>query len=158
MWQILDSDKSGSVSKAEFDTALKQLQAARAWSRYCPECVYTNTCAYCQECNANCNDCTDDLFCASCWSDHPARQAVAANGVGEDDAAASRRVLDPVSQLRTTLLIGPLQWAYTSPMTQWLPVKQKAVLRQALRYQQQAVDKALEEAVLKEEAALKAMR
>lgn len=159
LWDILDADRSGSVSKAEFSEALEKLQSARAWLRHCPECVYANTCAYCQECNANCSDCTENAFCSSCWADHPTRHAVGAVGAddAEDVAAAMKRALDPVSQLRTTLLIKPLNWAYTSPLTQWLPVAQKAALRQALRSQQQAVDKALQSAAEAEEAALKAM-
>ena len=144
------------VSKSEFAAALHKLQSARAWLRYCPECIYKNTCAYCQECNANCTDCTESVFCSSCWADHPARHAIKDDE--EEGAVANKRALDPVSQLRTTLLIKPLNWAYTSSLTQWLPVAQKAALRQALRSQQQAVDRALQDAADAEEAALKAMR
>ena len=158
MWEMLDADNSGEVSRSEFNAGLAKLQAARAWLRYCPDCVYMNTCNYCQECNANCSDCTENAFCASCWADHPKRHAVALAGDGEDGVAAPQRALDQVSQLRTNLLIRPLNWAYTSPMMRWLPVSQKAALRQALRFQQQQVDLALQAAADAEEAALKAMR
>lgn len=156
LWHILDRDHSGQVSKFEFQDALSKLQAARAWLRYCPECVYRNTCAYCQECNANCPDCSENAFCAKCWADHPARHTDAAADE-EGATVANARALDTVSMLRTNLLIKPLNWAYTSPVTAWLPVAQKAALRQALRYQQQRVDAAMQEAAEAEEAALKAM-
>ena len=101
LWEMLDADNSGEVSRSEFNAGLAKLQAARAWLRYCPDCVYMNTCNYCQECNANCSDCTENAFCASCWADHPKRHAVALAGDGEDGVAAPQRALDQVSQLRT---------------------------------------------------------
>lgn len=156
LWQILDKDHSGVVSRLEFNEALQTLQQARAWLRYCPECVYRNTCPYCQECNASCSDCTESAFCASCWSDHPARHVVSAED--EENASANKRAMDTASVLRTNLLIKPLNWAYTSPMMGWLPVQQKAALRQALRHQQQTVDNALKRAADAEEAALKQLR
>ena len=117
--------------------------------------MYDNTCAYCQECNSSCSDCTENAFCASCWADHPSRHAV-----GEDDdenAASKQRAMDTASVLRTNLLIKPLNWAYTSPVMGWLPVAQKAALRQALRSQQQKVDEALHRAAEAEAAALRQM-
>ena len=124
LWQILDKDSSGNVSKAEFLAAIAELQAARAWLRYCPDCIYTNTCAYCQECNANCSDCNESSFCARCWADHPAKHR------SQDDEQESVRAsrLGASDLLRTHLLIRPLNWAYSSPFMSWVPVKQKALL------------------------------
>ena len=76
----------------------------------------------------------------------------------EENASANKRAMDTASVLRTNLLIKPLNWAYTSPMMGWLPVQQKAALRQALRHQQQTVDNALKRAADAEEAALKQLR
>lgn len=156
LWQILDHDRSGEVSKSEFRDALAKLQQARAWIRFCPDCIYANSCAYCMECNANCSDCTENAFCASCWADHPARHKVAEED--EDGIAAATRALDPVSQARTQLLIRPLNWAYTSPLMRWLPVTQKAALRQALRYHQQQVDAAMLAAEEEEKAAMQRLK
>ena len=49
LWFILDRDGNGLIDKAEFEEAHSSMQAARAWSRYCPECIYSNTCAFCLE-------------------------------------------------------------------------------------------------------------
>ena len=65
LWFILDRDGNGLIDKAEFEEAHSSMQAARAWSRYCPECIYSNTCAFCLETNANCVVCTDNAFCAA---------------------------------------------------------------------------------------------
>ena len=155
LWFILDRDGNGLIDKAEFEEAHSSMQAARAWSRYCPECIYSNTCAFCLETNANCVVCTDNAFCASCWADHPARHKVAE---GEDEQQAKQMQLGTTEQLRTQLIIRPLNWAYTSPFMAWLPVAQKGALRQALRYQQQKVDEAVKAAQEEEEAALNALR
>jgi hypothetical protein len=155
LWQILDRDGSGEVSKDEFSSALTNMQAARAWLRYCPECIYQNLCAYCQECNANCVNCTENAFCASCWADHPARHAE-----DHDDEGSSVRLakLGMREVMRTHLLIRPLNWAYSSPYMGWLPVTQKAVLRQMLRAQQQKLTDASEAAATEEAAALANMK
>ena len=152
LWQLLDRDGSGQVSKAEFQSALANLQAARAWLRYCPDCIYNNVCAYCQECNANCTECSETAFCSNCWNDHPARHR--ANEGDEGESAQNAR-LGTSELLRTHLLINPLNWAYTSPFMAWIPVQQKAVLRQMLRAQQQKVADALQRAEEEEEAFLK---
>ena len=63
LWVLLDSDKSGTVSRAEFSSALRNMQQARAWLRYCPTCEFRNDCAYCHECNTDCTKCTEeDMF------------------------------------------------------------------------------------------------
>ena len=141
LWNILDQDGSGRVDKREFATALTNLQQARAWLRYCPECVYTNTCTYCQECNSDCADCTEDFFCSAHWADHPARKE---NAEVEADAAEVFSV-GSAEYFRRNLVIRPLSWAYTSQTTAWLPVTAKAVLRQALRHQQLANAKAAQD-------------
>ena len=155
LWEVLDKDNSGEVSMEEFEEALTNFQRARAWLRYCPDCIYQNTCAYCLETNANCQNCTDSAFCAACWADHPAKHREAAD---DDVTAAKTRALSTADQMRNQLVIRPLNWAYTSPMFAWLPVAQKASLRQALRAQQQAVADSQERARREEEAALAGMR
>ena len=157
LWGMLDHDGSGAVSKPEFTSALNRLQQARAWMRYCPDCIYDNTCAYCLETNANCTNCTENAFCSMCWADHPARHR------DEDESAnggmsggGQKAALSTGEFLRTQCVIRPLNWAYTSPMFAWLPVAQKAALRQALRSQQQAVADAVAKAQKEEEAALAA--
>ena len=152
LWNILDADNSGQVSKKEFASALANLQAARAWVRYCPDCIYENVCAYCQECNANCSDCNEMSFCAKCWKDHPSKHRKR----NEEEEEMMAQKLTTTELLRTHLVIKPLNWAYTSSFTQWMPIRQKALLRQALRAQQQKVADALQVAQEEEEAALKA--
>ena len=155
LWNILDNDGSGLVSHAEFGDALNSLQQARAWLRYCPTCVYMNTCAYCQECNSNCENCSDTAFCARCWNDHPARNAGASEG-DADSSGGGQRSVNATELLRTHLVIRPLTWAYTSPALVWLPMEQKAAIRQALRAQQQKSEDAAKKAQQEEEAALAA--
>ena len=158
LWEVLDKDNSGEVSMEEFEEALTNFQRARAWLRYCPDCIYQNTCAYCMETNANCTNCTENAFCAACWADHPSRHREVEGGDGDDaQAAAAKAALSTADQVRTQLIIRPLNWAYTSPVMAWLPVEQKAVLREALRAQQQAVADSQERQRREEEAAL-AMR
>ena len=149
LWSILDRDGSGMVDRGEFQRALDNLQKARAWSRYCPECVYDNTCNFCQECNANCDQCTQHCFCATHWADHPARNSEAA-GAGSGISGAS---VNTAELLREQLIIRPLQWAYSSAAMSWLPVAHKAALRRALRSHQLASQEAARRAKLEEEAA-----
>jgi hypothetical protein len=179
LWQILDRDGSGAVEQREFQQGLASLQQARSWLRYCPDCVYANTCAFCLECNANCELCTDASFCTQHWTDHPARNASAAVETTE----AEKRFMNTSEVLRQQLVIRPLNWAYTrcacplaappachcaspralpvslgilsrhSPLTGWLPISQKALLRQALRKQQLAHDEAIRVAREEEESA-----
>lgn len=153
LWLILDKDNSGEVSKDEFNDVFKSFQNARAWLRYCPDCIYSNTCAYCMETNSNCQNCTENAYCAACWADHPARHREVDDGEGAGHKAA----LSTSDMLRTNLVVRPLNWAYTSPMMAWLPVPQKAALRQALRQQQQVLAESQEKARQEEQAAL-AMR
>jgi len=54
LWSLLDQDGSGMVSKQEFTQALTTMQQGRIWLRLCPTCTYSNNCAFCFECNANC--------------------------------------------------------------------------------------------------------
>lgn len=153
LWNILDRDHSGMVDVKEFYEALSNLQQARAWLRYCPDCVYRNTCAYCQECNVDCDDCTDESFCASHWEDHPARS----NPDAGDEANGQHHSAFPVGSqewAREALLIRPLAWAYHSPATAWVPVAQKAKLRQVLRDQQLKSAEAAKIADAEEQAAL----
>lgn len=157
LWLVLDKDGSGAVSKEEFMEALANLQQARSWLRYCPDCIYSNTCAYCLETNANCANCNENTFCAACWADHPAHHRDECEEGGGGASAEYSAQLPPSELLRTHLFIRPLNWAYTSPMMAWLPVAQKAMLRQALRAQQQAVADSLARAQREEEAVL-AMR
>ena len=152
LWNVLDKDHSGVVEVSEFHEALRNLQKARAWLRYCPECVYSNTCSYCQECNVECDDCTDESFCAAHWEDHPAR-----SNPEEEDAVTRAHAVFPVGSpewAREALLIRPLAWAYHSPATAWVPVAQKAKLRQLLRDQQLRSAEAAKLADAEEAAAL----
>ena len=70
LWVLLDSDKSGTVSRAEFSSALRNMQQARAWLRFCPTCDFDNTCAYCFEVK-ECAGCTREKFCPKHWAEHP---------------------------------------------------------------------------------------
>ena len=153
LWTILDADGSGQIEKVEFITALKSFQQARAWLRFCPDCIYDSTCAYCCECNSNCDLCSDQSFCAAHWEDHPARNR---EDVGGFDAAASS--MNTKELLREQLVIRPLNWAYSSPLMAWLPNAQKAVLRRTLRAQQLASKDAIEQARWEEEVARNARR
>ena len=54
LWALLDEDGSGKVSISEFKAASASLQRGRVWLRLCPTCTYSNACAFCHECNANC--------------------------------------------------------------------------------------------------------
>lgn len=154
LWLILDKDGSGEISKQEFADALSTFQRERAWLRYCPDCIYQNSCAYCLETNASCNACTENNFCAACWADHPARHRDMEGLDADGGGASAGAPLSTAEQLRTQFIVRPLNWAYTSPMMAWLPVAQKAQLRQALRIQQQIIADAQEKARREEEAAL----
>ena len=98
LWHMLDRDGSGQVDKAEFFKALRNLQQARTWLRYCPTCSYTNSCSYCQECNLNCTLCDENSFCADHWADHP--QARAALETRRPPCALRRPPFAAVSQPR----------------------------------------------------------
>ncbi len=152
LWSILDADGSGLVEKTEFSSALRSLQEARAWLRYCPECGYSNTCDYCQECNANCDECSEHVFCAAHWADHPSRNID--DEVDEEGALVEKHAFGSAEFFRRHLVIRPLNWAYTSKATAWLPVKAKSGLRQALRSQQLAAEEATAAALAAEQAAL----
>merc|ERR1711998_170408 len=87
LWRLLDKDGSGGIDRHEFNVALQGLVQARMWIRYCPACVYTNTCTYCQECNDYCPNCNEESFCAAHWTDHPAREGnriVRSDDLGDD--------------------------------------------------------------------------
>ena len=152
LWRILDKDGSGQISKDEFGEALTGMHRARAWLRYCPDCIYQNTCAYCLETNSNCPNCNENAYCAACWADHPARHRD--DEAATDGGVAAARALSTSDMIRTQLVIRPLNWAYTSPMMAWLPTAQKATLRQTLRAQQQVIAESFERAKKEEEAAL----
>ena len=132
LWALLDSDKSGTASRAEFSSALRNMQQARAWLRYCPTCEFRNDCAYCHECNTDCTKCcTESVFCASCWADHPARNAMAADDEDGDDEEGGQKK-GSVHEFGSTETSGPhlvlvaLDWAYNSPALAGLPVAYKA--------------------------------
>lgn len=155
LWIVLDHDRSGHVTKTEFVLAMNQMQRERAWSRYCPDCIYANSCAYCFETNANCTNCNEHAYCSACWADHPARHRDEVDGgAGSGGSVGARAALSTADIVRTQFIIRPLNWAYTSPMMGWLPVAQKAALRQTLRAQQQVVAESVEKARKEEEAAL----
>lgn len=149
LWLVLDRDHSGQVEKEEFTAALSAMQLARAWLRYCPECIYDNLCSYCQECNTNCDFCTDHSFCAAHWADHPARFRQEAGTSG----GAPKTHVNATEMLRETLVIKPLEWAYGSQLMAWLSVDQKAAIRRVLRHQQLANEEA---SMLEDAAARKA--
>lgn len=154
LWSILDQDGSGQVEKAEFTEALENFQQARAWLRFCPACTYQNTCNYCLECNANCEQCSEHSFCAEHWMDHPAR--IQDGGAPADSAGkegAMRAHVSTTELLRDQLVIRPLSWMYESPAMAWLPVEQKGTLRRTLRAQQQAAAAAVEKVRAEEEEA-----
>ena len=142
------------VDKSEFEDALKMMLSARAWLRYCPACIYANTCDYCQECNANCDECNEDVFCGTHWADHPARTV---EDVDETGAAIERHPFGSPEFLRRHLVIRPLSWAYHSKAMSWVPTQHKAVLRQALRNQQLAAQESAAAAEQREAAALAQM-
>ena len=99
-----------------------------------------------------CDDCTDESFCASHWEDHPAR-----SNPEEEEAEARAHTAFPIGSpewARETLLIRPLAWAYHSQATAWVPVAQKAKLRQVLRDQQLRSAQAAKLADAEEAAAL----
>ena len=51
------------------------LRAGEAeWLRSCPACGYSNSCAFCLECNQNCDACSEVCYCAFHWADHPGRK------------------------------------------------------------------------------------
>ena len=52
----VDADGSGTIDKDEFRIALTNMQGARAWLRYCPTCLYENTCEYCETVQDSCNN------------------------------------------------------------------------------------------------------
>ena len=109
LWEILDRDASGEVELDELSTALKGFQAARAWMRFCPDCIYTNACVYCQECNMTCELCTEAHFCARHWADHP--RNIEAKAASVD---AGRRVTMSTSEiLRDRFVIRPLTFVYS---------------------------------------------
>ena len=140
------------VSRAEFSSALRNMQQARAWLRYCPTCEFRNDCAYCHECNTDCTKCTESVFCASCWADHPARNAMAADDEDGDDEEGGQKKgsvheFGSTEYFRTHLVLKPLDWAYNSPALAGLPVAYKAKLRQLLREQQMKQAEATEQAL-----------
>lgn len=139
LWNFLDADEDGEVTMDEFKSALTKLQTARAWSRYCPDCCYSNTCAYCDECNLVCPLCNEHRYCASHWQAHPGRLRT----TGVDEQREQLASLDLATQARMLLLVKPLTFLYRSPKLAWLPVRQKALLRNAIAVQQQAIDDAL---------------
>ena len=152
LWALLDRDNSGTVSRAEFSRALRNMQQARAWLRYCPTCEFRNDCAYCHECNTDCTKCTESVFCASCWADHPARNAMAADDEDGDDEEGGQKKgsvheFGSTEYFRTHLVLKPLDWAYNSPALAGLPVAYKAKLRQLLREQQMKQAEATEQAL-----------
>ena len=160
LWAFMDTDHDGVISTAEFSTALHKLQTARAWLRYCPDCIYTNRCAYCQECNAECSACSDTAFCAQHWQDHPGRALALAGSDSDSARAAAAKAaslkfenLDTISQMRTVVLIRPMNWAYSHDFVrQWLPVRQQASLRRVLRAQQQVVEASVQRTIDLDEA------
>ena len=156
LWLLLDRDGNGLIEKHEFAEAIVQLQQYRAWLRFCPDCIYQNSCSYCLECNASCDFCSEQHFCATHWEDHPARnrdEQGATDGDGGGNAAAP---VNAAEMLREQLLIRPLTWMYESPMMGWLPMAPKAALRRVLRAQQLASKEATRLAKAEEEAAKRA--
>lgn len=137
MWLALDKNGDGIISRAEFDDAVQNMLAARAWLRYCPECIYANTCVFCQECNASCHDCNETAFCSLHWADHPARTRQALDVDDAEGASRAAAKMSVAGLARHHLVIRPLTWVYQHPGMAWLPVGQKAALRRVLRSQQQ---------------------
>lgn len=71
LWRMFDVDGNGIVDADEFTDGLANLQAARAWLRFCPTCDFDNSCDYCVEVGRTCNDCNRERWCPKCWADHP---------------------------------------------------------------------------------------
>jgi len=151
LWHLLDHDGSGQINFHEFSEALAKLQEARAWMRHCPTCIYTNSCAYCLECNQNCEKCTENAFCPEHWRDHPARN-VESEVVSENEKHDDKYRIGSVEYFRHQLIIRPLNWAYNSDVLNGLPVSYKAKVRQVLRDQQLRSQQAAQEAKAKYEA------
>ena len=70
LWVVMDTDKSGTVTKDEFLDALTLLTQARAWLRFCPTCMFDNECSMCLKSMA-CPKCSHTRFCVTCWASHP---------------------------------------------------------------------------------------
>ena len=72
LWDLMDMDRNGIVTGAEFSAALEMLLAARAWLRFCPTCAYDHRCAFCRYVET-CPNCNNERFCHEHWGKHPAR-------------------------------------------------------------------------------------
>jgi ferredoxin len=134
----------GQVTSAEFFSAARSMHAARAWHRYCPTCIYANTCNFCQECNVVCTMCSANSFCTDHWLEHPGRELHLTGSPAAEEEARQARQLDTISQMRTTLLIQPMTWVYSSSLMNFVPTRQQARLRRAIRAQQKLVEEAQE--------------
>jgi hypothetical protein len=73
---------------------------------------------------------------------HPARVPALPDASGEGAAAGQVLPMDTISQMRTTLLITPMSWVYSSSLMDWVPTRQQQRLRRAIRAQQQLVTEA----------------
>jgi len=128
LWRVLDKDGSGVVSKAEFKEAFMAMLQARQWMRYCPACDYSNTCAFCDEVNAQCKDCTDKRFCAKHWAEHPVHH--------EQTPLYDPERIFGLEYVRDRAVVRPLVAMYNSPTARAvLPTSQLAVVRRQMRHQ-----------------------
>ena len=142
LWHMLDNDRSGEVSRDEFRSCLRRMQATRAWLRFCPTCDFTNDCPYCLECNFTCQRCNERVFCARCWAQHPGRQTAAQKAAVEIDDAEAPPGHPVFSKewARQTFVLRPLEWAYNSNIG--LLVLQKQQIRITMQEQQRLHEEA----------------
>lgn len=131
LWRLLDSDKSGLVSRSELAEGFFQLQQYNVWIRYCPTCEYTSECPFCHECNQTCQECDDESFCSVHWAQHPGRAETCQADTGAQSHQMLRNKFGTAAYFRAALVIRPLEWAYQAD--NGLGVQQKAWLRQVLR-------------------------
>ena len=141
LWVMLDKDMSGTVSRDEFRDALLEMQHSKAWLRYCPTCSFDNDCAFCQECNASCNKCTERAYCAACWAQHPGRNVRQHEVLDDEGNKKHVHAFGSREYWRAQLVLRPLEWAYNSNVG--LSVAQKARVRVLLQEQYKAQDEAI---------------
>uniref|UniRef100_A0A7S2E1Y3 EF-hand domain-containing protein n=1 Tax=Haptolina brevifila TaxID=156173 RepID=A0A7S2E1Y3_9EUKA len=128
LWRVLDENGDGDVSQREFEAAFTGMLHARTWTRYCPTCIYTNTCTYCMECNATCDLCSSAGFCANHWVQHPSHE--------EQTRQYDENTLNYREWLRHHAIVRPLTLAYQSPtLRAGLPISLLGRLRREMRRQ-----------------------